>query len=305
MWKNTLEQRQEVIAENNPPKFKHVGIKNREKYAEWIKQQPPLTEVELKALNDPILMGTGKESFCGLGELSSALWWIQKVRQANADVFPDKHFAWHENFEKQLNDPKSYDYKAVQALKKTGISLDRLFERVKKGRQIRKIKEQEKPQKDKEKILANIQDWEIRGEYIYNPKTGHYKSATHRDMWAGGDDKYPYYSEYDGVKLTPETYSEIRKVIFNNLLKNLREKIKFRKKNSEKVLEKNNYSPAEWTEIQKARGKNKFSTPDPALNKNVNNNYNTILLVVASLIILVLVGGLFLIKKRKKNGSKR
>jgi hypothetical protein len=80
------------------------------------------------------------------------------VRQANSEVFSDKHFAWRENFEKDLADPRSNDYKAVQALKKAGISLDELFERVKRGRQVRKIKEQQKPQKDKEKILANIQD---------------------------------------------------------------------------------------------------------------------------------------------------
>ncbi|CAG8525278.1 13531_t:CDS:2, partial [Cetraspora pellucida] len=118
------------------------------------KQQPPLTEAELKALNDPILgadrKGNDFMGFTGgLSELS--------------------HF----------DNPQSDDYKAIQALKNAGISLDKLFERVKKGRQVRKIKEQEKPEKDKNKILANIE---------------------------GGDGKD--FSKYEKVKLTPETYQE-------------------------------------------------------------------------------------------------
>ncbi|CAI2189863.1 9463_t:CDS:2 [Funneliformis geosporum] len=60
---------------------------------------------ELKALNDPILGGTGEGDFSGLEELNY--------------------------------NPQSNDYKAVQALQKAGISLDKLFERVAKGRQAR------------------------------------------------------------------------------------------------------------------------------------------------------------------------
>ncbi|CAG8816532.1 9672_t:CDS:2, partial [Racocetra persica] len=63
---------------------------------------------------------------------------------------------------------------------------------------------------------------ELRGEYIYNSKTGHFKSAT-SNMWAGGDDKHNYFSKYDNVNLTPETYQEARQAIFDRFLKKLRD----------------------------------------------------------------------------------
>jgi len=60
--------------------------------------------------------------------------------------------------DKSLNDPQSSDYKAIQVLKKAGISLDKLFERVEKGRQTKEEGQIKKQQKYKEKILANLDD---------------------------------------------------------------------------------------------------------------------------------------------------
>jgi len=60
--------------------------------------------------------------------------------------------------DKSLNDPQSSDYKAVQVLKKAGISVDKLFERVEKGRQSKSGGQVKKQQKYKEEILNNLDD---------------------------------------------------------------------------------------------------------------------------------------------------
>ncbi|CAG8756315.1 1618_t:CDS:2, partial [Ambispora leptoticha] len=64
-----------------------------------------------------------------------ALWFIQKVRQANSDIFADQDFAWCNELTDKMEKPGTSEYNALQALKRAEISLDKLFERVEKGRQ--------------------------------------------------------------------------------------------------------------------------------------------------------------------------
>ncbi|CAG8759510.1 20669_t:CDS:2, partial [Racocetra persica] len=110
--------RQKFIAENNPPKLRYAFLTPEDE----------------------------------------TLSFIQKNRQACSDTFPDENFAWDNEFMSKIEKPGTSEHKALQALKNAGISLDKLFEKVEKGRKIREKKEREKPHQDKAKILANIED---------------------------------------------------------------------------------------------------------------------------------------------------
>ncbi|CAG8447233.1 9409_t:CDS:2 [Racocetra fulgida] len=111
--------RQKFIAENNPPKLRYAFLTPEDE----------------------------------------ALWFIQKNRQACSDTFPDENFVtWDNEFMSKIEKPGTSEHKALQALKNAGISLNKLFEKVEKGRKIREKKGREKPHQDKAKILANIED---------------------------------------------------------------------------------------------------------------------------------------------------
>ncbi|MEG7979090.1 MAG: hypothetical protein NY202_04245 [Mollicutes bacterium UO1] len=57
-----------------------------------------------------------------------------------------------------MKKPGTSKYKAIQALKNAGVSLDKLFERVEKGRETEAENRTKKQQEYKEKILANLDD---------------------------------------------------------------------------------------------------------------------------------------------------
>ncbi|KLL04474.1 MAG: hypothetical protein MRERV_21c027 [Mycoplasmataceae bacterium RV_VA103A] len=295
---------QKFIAENNPPKLRYAFLTPEDEL--WNEQQIPLTSAEKNALNDPIL------EHCG--DWERTLWFIQKNRQACSDAFPDENFAWDNEFMSKMEKSGTSEHKARQALKNAGISLDKLFEKVEKGRKIKEKNEREKPHQDEAKILANIEDWEIRGEYIYNSKTGHWKSATN-NMWTGGDDGHPYYSEYEQVKLTPETYQEVRQAIFNRFLKKLRDNkqeweitdqsLKSKKGDQQVNYEKDNFTTTEWAEIEREIGNFSVSKSHKQSPNNSTNRRD--LIIIISLVGLIILSiGLLIVKKRlKKNDPKR
>lgn len=221
--------------------------------------------------------------------------------------------------EKIKNDPSSALYKAVQALKKAGVPLDKLFRRVEKSHQVKKEQEKEQQKKDKATILANLNDWVVHGpNSIFNSKT-------QQGLNLNGENfsKHRFYTEYSvpGGKDPEEdiiesyfdaaTFQELRTAIFQNMLKNLRtNKNYFDQYNKNfhlEILEKRNYSSTEWNQIQKALGKEVSAPESSGQNSPNNSSLKNKLIVagtVASLVILA-VGGLFLIKKLKKSRSKK
>jgi hypothetical protein len=293
--KENEEKRRKFIADNDPPQLKgRVFYEFDEQEKLFNSQQGSLTEAEKAVLNDPTLKHQG--------DWEEAVKWIIALREVNSDIFPDEKFKWGWFLHEDVKNPKSSKYIVNQAFKNAGISLDKWKERVTKGQQIEAERLAQKPQKDKKKILANIQDWEIRGEYIYNPKTGHWKSDKN-NMWTGGDERYSYFHVYDGVHLTPETYQEVRKAIFNNLLKVIHydsEKQCLIDKKTGKELSKNNFSPSEWKEIgQLAQEKGiNLSSPSQSHQSTPYNHYKYY--IVGGIIIGFLIGVTMLIKTYSK-----
>jgi len=293
----TEAKRQKFIADNDLPQLKggvFYELGKQEKL--FNSQQGPLTEAEKAVLNDPILKYQG--------DWEEAIEWIIVLREVNSDIFPDEKFKWGQFLHKDVKDPEFSKYKVNQAFKNAGISLDKWKERVAKGQQIEAEWLAQKPQKDKEKILANIQDWEIRGEYIYNPKTGHWKSDKN-NMWTGGDDRYPYYHIYDEVKLTPETYQEVRKAIFNNFLKSIHydnEKQCLIKKETRREYTKEHFLPSEWKEITRLfseKGVN-VNVTSSQLKQPTSADYSKYYVIGGITVGLVLIGAILLKNWRKR-----
>ena len=292
MKEENRKKRPKFIAENNPPQNRWT-FPTAEDNA-WNQQQPPLTSAELAVLNDPILEHHG--------DWEEAVRWIMRVRETNSCSFPDEKFKWGVFLHKDIKNPKSSMYKVNQAFKNAGISLDKWKERVAKGQKLEAKRSAEKPQKDKEKILANIQDWEIRGEYIYNPKTGHWKSGKN-NMWTGGDERYSYYHEWDGVHLTPETYQEVRKVIFNNLLKIIHydsEKQCLINKETSEVHNENHFSPTEWKEVIRLFNEKGVNLTSSQPKQPVSADYSKYYVVGGIMFGLVLIGATILLKIWRK-----
>lgn len=304
--KEIEEERQKFIAENDPPLLKSSYLYELDQQERlWNSQQDPLTEAEKAALNDP--------SLTYLGDWAEVLWYIQKSRQANSELYPDEYFAWE-------GDSKLKG-QVLEVVQKSGVSLDKLFQRVEKSRQIKLRQVREKAQQDKATILANLDNWTVGADSIHNWKTTQTLTLT-KD---GNITRHRFFTEYaHGGKDSEEgivegcfdsaTFQELRTAIFQNLLKNLRKdknySAKYQKKCGREVSEKNNYSPTEWTEIQKAMGETVPVSENSSQNSPNNSSLRNKLIatgIVAGLVILAaLAGGLFLVRKRKKkNGSKR
>ena len=302
--KENEEKRRKFIADNDPPQLKWAFLDEKDKL--FNSQQVPLTAAEKAALNDPALTY--------IGDWEEVLWYVQANRRANSELYPDEYLAWERD--------SKLKGQALEVLQKAGVPLDKLFQRVEKGRQIKKEQEKEQQKKDKATILANLNDWIIYGpNAISNWKI-------HQVLSLNGENftKHRFYTEYSSKKgkdtnegaiesyFDPATFQEIRTAIFQNLLKNLRENKNYfsehKKGRGKEISDEKNYSPAEWTEIQKALREEVPVSKKSSKNSPNNNNSSLrdkliIISVIGGLIILIL-GGLFLIKKRKKkNGFKK
>lgn len=213
-------KRQKFIIENSPTNCKNCNFDIN--YDWWVKQ-PPFTASELKALNDPLLTH---------GDLIETLHLIQKIRQANSEKFCDEDFAWGDFMFERMMTPKESIGKSVQALKKAGISLDKLLQRVEKGRQTKQKNKEIKKQDNKQKLLANLADWELKEDdrtySTHRPKTNQilewYKNGINSGIsfptimqYGGQETNWNAREDFDN--LTNEDWKEIKERFFPNSLK--------------------------------------------------------------------------------------
>jgi len=198
--------------------------------------------------------------------------------------------------DKELKDTKHSSYKAVQVLKNAGISLDKLFEQVEKGRQARAKGQTKKQQEYREKILINLDDWTLYSNGIYNDKN-------HVAIELRGDNIVRVSTQLVDTETLPtlEIYQEVRRAIFNNLLKKIQEK-----KANKENFKKEDFSPQEWTEIEKEISKLSSASQSRKNSQKNPSNHNVLITIIVIIGLTILISSLLVIKKhQKKHGPKR
>src|SRR5205085_3000168 len=100
---------------------------------------------------------------------------------------------------------------------------------------------------------------------------------------------------------TLEIYQEVRRAIFNNLLKNIQEN-----KTSKENYKKEDFSSQEWTEIEKEFSKHSSDSQSHERSQKKPLNHNGLIITITIIGLIILILSLLVIKRhQKKHGPKR